>query len=147
MMRVGEIVNLKWTSIDMTRKLIHVQNQFDYRLKTPYPHAVPMNAWVFTYLDAQDDREGHVFSRANGDPLTRNYVSRLFCRFSRKAGLDKGLHFHSLRHSGASWLVQNGVPLYEVQKLLGHRSIITTQMYAHLAPSELHATVDKIVVT
>jgi site-specific recombinase XerD len=49
-----------------------------------------------------------------------------------------------MRHAYASWLVQKGASLYEVQKLLGHSSIAVTQIYAHLAPSQLHETVNRI---
>ena len=50
----------------------------------------------------------------------------------------------SLRHTFATWLVEEGVPTYEVQKLLGHSSISVTQIYSHLAASELHKSVEKI---
>ncbi len=64
----------------------------------------------------------------------------------QKSGLPEDLHFHSRRHSFATFLVQAGVSLYEVQQLLGHSSISTTQIYAHLAASELHGAVNKIVL-
>jgi integrase len=57
---------------------------------------------------------------------------------------DQRLHFHSLRHSFASWLAQKGTSIYEIQKLLGHSDIKTTQIYAHLLPNELHKTVGKL---
>lgn len=53
--------------------------------------------------------------------------------------------FHSLRHSFASWLVQDGVSIYEVQKLLGHSSVKVTEIYSHLVASELHKSVNKIL--
>ena len=56
----------------------------------------------------------------------------------------KGLHFHSLRHTFASWLVQEGVSLYEVQRLLGHSNISVTEIYAHLQPCQLHSAVNKL---
>ena len=54
----------------------------------------------------------------------------------RAAGLP-GVSFHTLRHTGASWMVQAGVPLYEVQRVLGHSTPIMTQRYAALAPGNL----------
>ena len=61
----------------------------------------------------------------------------------RDTGLNNGISdprdkvvFHSLRHTFASWLVQEGVPLYTVQNLMGHKTIIMTQRYAHLAPDQ-----------
>jgi site-specific recombinase XerD len=53
-----------------------------------------------------------------------------------KAGLS-GLRIHDLRHSFASALVNHGVPIYDVQKLLGHQSIKTTERYSHLSPERL----------
>lgn len=68
-------------------------------------------------------------------------------QYVHKLGLNEKLHFHSLRHTFASWLVQNGVSLYEVQKLLGHGNISVTQVYAHLQPERLHSTVNRISIT
>lgn len=61
----------------------------------------------------------------------------------KAAGVD-GFHWHDLRHTFASWLVQDGVPLERVSKLLGHDSLQMTQRYAHLAPSQLHADVGRL---
>ncbi len=66
----------------------------------------------------------------------------------REGNLKDGrLHFHSLRHTFASWLVQDGASLYEVQKLLGHSNARTTQVYSHLAANEMHGTVNRIAIT
>ena len=65
---------------------------------------------------------------------------RLACR---RVGLA-GVTFHTLRHTFASWLVMEGVPLFEVSKLLRHASIQMTERYAHLAPDHLHGAVASI---
>ena len=75
-----------------------------------------------------------------------HFVSKRFKIHARRVGLREDLHFHSLRHTFATWLVQEGVSIYEVQKLLGHSSISVTQIYSHLAASELHGAVNKIQV-
>ena len=63
----------------------------------------------------------------------------------RKAGLEqKGYSLHSLRHTFASWLVQDGVKLEVVGQLLGHSSINITMRYAHLAPSQAKSAVNLI---
>jgi site-specific recombinase XerD len=69
----------------------------------------------------------------SGKKLLESWVSHKFKYWVYEAKLpnDK-LHFHSLRHTFASWLVQDGVSLYEVQKLLGHSNIAVTQAYSHL---------------
>jgi integrase/recombinase XerD len=62
-------------------------------------------------------------------------------RISRAAKLNDDIHFHTLRHSFASNLVQRGVNLYVVKELLGHEDIKTTQIYSHLTQSSLSKAV------
>ena len=79
--------------------------------------------------------------------MSESYASHRFKKAVRAAGVDDRLHFHSTRHAFASWLVQAGVSLYEVQKLLGHSSPSVTKVYSHLQPEHLHGTVNKITVS
>ena len=67
-----------------------------------------------------------MFRGARGSQLNPTYVSKCFLRYRRKAGLPEGIHFHSLRHTCASWLVQGGMSLARVKEILGHASIQTT---------------------
>jgi site-specific recombinase XerD len=61
-----------------------------------------------------------------------------------QAGLNTKLNFHSLRHTFASWLVQRGVSIYEVSKLLGHSDLKMTQIYSHLRTEDLLISVEKL---
>ena len=90
-----------------------------------------MSEFVFSIRDKQIDED---------------MLTHLFKEYVLKAGLESRLHFHSLRHTFASWLVQDGVSLYEVQKLLGHSNIAVTQVYSHLQPEGLHSTVNRISI-
>jgi site-specific recombinase XerD len=63
--------------------------------------------------------------------------TRKFKKAVRAAGLNDAIHFHSLRHTGASWLAMAGVPLFHIQRLLGHSSPAVTQIYAHLTDRDL----------
>jgi integrase len=65
----------------------------------------------------------------------------LICNRLKKTGI-KDLRIHDLRHTAASWLVMEGVPLLQVSRLLGHRSITQTEHYAHLAPESSRALVE-----
>ena len=85
----------------------------------------------------------YVFNR-QGEKLTQSYVEHKFKKYLREVGLNDKLNFHSLRHTFATLLIEQSASIYELQKLLGHYDIKTTQMYTHLSASELHATVNKI---
>ena len=85
----------------------------------------------------------YVFTR-KGKKLSPPWLSHKLKKHIRKLNLDDNLNYHALRHAFASWLVQRSVSLYEVQKLLGHADISTTQIYSHLAPETLHQTVNKL---
>lgn len=147
-MRQGEIVNLQWSNIDFDQKLIRITNQDGFLTKTGRSRSVPMNNDVFELLKrlkSQVTEDANVFVR-EGEKLKQSYVEHKFKQYVRAAGLRDDLKFHSLRHTFATWLVQSGASIYEIQKLLGHSDIKTTQIYAHLAASELHATVNRISI-
>ncbi len=147
MLRNNEVVHLKWSSVDLRRRFIMVENTADHRLKTPQPHAVPMNEWVYQFLAARPHKTGNVFRFPDGRNLNIMYVSHQFTKYARAAGFPEGYHFHTLRHTGASWLVQDGVSVYAVQKLLGHSSIQVTMMYSHLVTSEMQESVNRINIS
>jgi site-specific recombinase XerD len=84
----------------------------------------------------------HVFLSSTGQPIHPKVASHRFKFFLRLADLPKDLRFHSLRHTTASWLVQDGVALYVVKGILGHADVKTTQNYAHLAPDVMKAAMD-----
>ena len=71
-------------------------------------------------------------------------VSKRFKRYVRMAGLSDDIHFHSLRHTYASWLVMAGVDLFRVKELLGHVDISTTMRYAHLAPTSFKNDLERV---
>jgi len=79
-----------------------------------------------------------------GEALKPSYATHTFKRYIRAADLRDDLKFHSLRHTFATWLLQSGASIYEIQRLLGHYDFKTTQIYAHLMASELHSTVNRI---
>ncbi len=103
-----------------------------------------MNEWVFRFLATREKKAGYVFTSPDGKKLRVGYVSHRFKKNVRAAGLSDEFHFHSLRHTGATWLVQGGVSIYAVQKLLGHSSISTTQVYSHLEVENLFQYVDQL---
>ena len=79
-----------------------------------------------------------------GRKILSSLLTHKFKRWVRKANLDDRIHFHSLRHTFATWLVQDGVNIYDIQKLLGHSSVKVTEVYSHLLSAELRSIVGRI---
>ncbi len=107
---------------------------------------IPLNQTAVELLQRKTLREGLVFRGKRAGKVNPNFVGEKIREAIRRAGLDRRLHFHSLRHTFASLLVMKGVSLYQVQKLLGHSSPQITEMYAHLQNGEMHGVVEKIAL-
>lgn len=137
MMRLGEIVSLRWENVDLKRKIIHIRSTEGFQVKGGKPRWTPMSPWVYQYLSRSLRKSGLVFEQGNGIPYKGNSVSHRFKKFVRKAGLPEEVHFHSLRHTGISWLINHGQPAAFVQKIAGHSSLAVTQIYTHLEDANL----------
>jgi len=144
MMRLGEIVNLRWESVDLERRVIFVENNADFRTKTRKSRVLPMDEWIYNLLKGLKRKSELVFTFPEGRHLRVGYVSSRFKKYVRKAEIRPDIHFHSLRHTGATWLVQSGVPIYTVQHILGHSTIQMTQVYSHLEAEDLRHPLSRI---
>lgn len=162
-MRFGEAAGLHWQRVDLENGLIDVVETWDpvsARIKT-YPkgkarRTVPIPVHLLPALRRQVDRHetpegkcgvrhkaggapcrsGLVVPGPEGGPMHgQNFGRRDWSSAVNAAGIGP-TRLHDLRHTYASWLVQAGIPLQEVQRLLGHKSILTTQRYAHLGTSQ-----------
>ena len=83
------------------------------------------------------DNEEYIFTRIPCVKLNEDYVSGKFKKAVRISKLSERIHFHTLRHSFASILVQKGASIYVVKELMGHSDISTTQIYSHLRKENL----------
>lgn len=137
-LRRSEIFWLSWEDVDLKRGILSVVPKGGWQPKTGESRHIPIS----------DDLKKHLsgLKRVNqwvlGERPSLAVMSAFFQKISRKAGL-KG-NIHTLRHTFASWLVQAGVDLYTVSKLMGHSDIKTTQIYAHLAPSNYIDAISKM---
>ncbi len=112
--------------------------------------AVGMDPAAFALLERWLDRRRAiglsgrrpVFCTLAGEPLDSSYVRRLLPRLAAKAGVEKRVHPHGLRHAHAAELAAEGVPVNVVQQQLGHGSLATTDRYLrHIAPAERVAAI------
>ncbi len=121
-MRRGEILSLRWRDVDLETRRINIQAMNTKTLKS---RSVPITPRLYTELEKLPRRgqETRVFGIT--DTIKRSWATA-----KRIAGIDD-LKFHDLRHTCATRLVQGGLPLAEVSRILGHTSIITTFRYAN----------------
>lgn len=141
-MRMGEIRFLKWESINFSRDLITVHNHETFTTKSKRSRDIPLHSSLKEELiNTRGKPDEYVFLSKHRQ-YTKSLLSNNFKAVVRKAKLNDKYHFHTLRHTFASWLVQAGVSIYEVSKLLGHADIKTTQIYAHLRSDDLRRSVE-----
>lgn len=141
MMRLGEITSLRWDAVDLQRREIHIRSNGEFTPKRGKARFVPMNDWVHAFLAAEEPTSEYVFSR-NGKALKGTSVSHRLKKYVRKAGLNDRIHFHSLRHTGISWLANMGVPQPFIQRIAGHSSLLVTDIYTHVQESSLFRAVN-----
>jgi integrase len=133
-LRQGELFNLTWEQVDLKLKTLTVLAS---HAKGNATRTVPLNAEALAVLTVikPERATGLVFkSPVTGERF--NNVKKAWAEITKAAKLE-GLRWHDLRHDFASQLVMRGVPLYTVQKLLGHANSRMTQRYAKLAPGAL----------
>lgn len=134
-MRLEEMLSLRWPQIDLARREITLTET-----KTGAPRVVPMSAQIVGTVESlpRHIREPWVFWHDDGKRYTT--VKTAFLAACRRAGI-KDFRFHDLRHTFASWAVQDGIDLYRLSRLLGHKTLAMTQRYAHLQTADLHEAV------
>lgn len=146
-LRRGEITNLRWQDVDLSRKLLTIQSNPTFRTKRGKKRIVPLSEPALYILQSHfgKDVSEYVFT-LNGKKVLDDWLAKKLKNYVYECHFkDTRLHFHSLRHSFASWLAADGVSIHAISVLLGHSSVnITQQFYAHLSGEQLHKEVNKI---
>jgi site-specific recombinase XerD len=140
--RCSEQYRTKWPDVDFARHVLTIRQS-----KHGEQRFVPLNSVAQTMLEflqarAPESESDVVFLGMKGEPLTSN--RHWFEDAVKEAGI-KGFTWHDLRHTFASRLAMAGVDLRRIKELMGHKDIQMTCRYAHLAPADLLAAVEKLV--
>jgi integrase len=142
-LRAGEVFALTWADVDMKRGVLTLRDTTSGR-----PRAASMTGAVTNML-AQRKRHARaerVFPSETGARIGQ--ISQTFGKTVKALGLNDDVAdsrqkvvFHTLRHTFASWLAEQGTDLYTIQQLMGHQSFAMVQRYAHLSPDTLRRAV------
>ena len=141
-LRVSELVNLKFTDLFYDEGFVRVIGKGNKERLVPLSKSVELE--ISTYqekmrskLNVKDGHENFIFLNRRGKQLTRVMVFIIIKDLASKIDLKKSISPHTFRHSFATHLIEGGANLRAIQEMLGHESIITTEIYTHLDQSFL----------
>ena len=133
-LRISEATNIRVEDIDSKNMRIFVRNGKGERERYTVLPKASLEMLRECYRRYKPNHpEGYMFLNRKGNPLKVERLRVFFRRYRRKAGISEDFIVHSLRHSFATRLVEEGVPLVQVKELLGHSCIRSTMTYVHVA--------------
>ena len=147
-LRVSELVGLTDGDLDFAAGIVRVRGKGRRERLSPIgSHAIrALKSWLskrqLSPRSAQG-REAPVFTNKFGTRLTTRSVARMLEKYLKETGLDQRTSPHTLRHSFATHLLDRGADIRSVQELLGHKSLVTTQIYTHVSTANLKAAYEK----
>lgn len=134
--RISEVINLELNQIDFEECIIRVVG------KGKKERIIPLDDVAIEALDnfinnyrpflIKNETCNYVFLNKNGEKISRQMIFKILKNLANKAGITKEISPHTLRHSFASNLLNNGADLRVIQELLGHENLETTEIYSHL---------------
>jgi site-specific recombinase XerD len=132
-LRVSELVNLKWADVDLIELILTIRHG-----KGNKDRVIPLGQKSENRLSImkgdQPDYTRFVFTQIrDSKPISVRYVQQMIARAAKKARIDHRVTPHTLRHTFATELLNDGFNLREVQTLLGHSHVSTTEIYTHLS--------------
>jgi integrase/recombinase XerD len=136
--RISELINLKIEDLDFTEKTGMVK-----QAKGKKDRVFNLPEFLVNDLNKQIEFQiklNHNFLFSNeetGQKLTASNIEKIVRKAVKRAGIPKEVHCHTLRHSFATHLLENGVDIRKIQELLGHSDLSTTQIYTHVSKEEL----------
>jgi len=142
-LRVSELTSL--TLDDLHFDTGYVRCMGKGRKERIVPLGGTARRWLTRYLEevrpglAMNTQERGVFLTCRKKPFSRKTIWKMIKQYARRAGIEKNVYPHTLRHSFASHMLANEAPLRVIQEMLGHADIATTQIYTHIDSSRLKA--------
>lgn len=134
-LRSGELLNLKISALDGDRNLITIRNAKGKKDRVVvFPQRLKQTLRVY-YKKYRP--QVYLFEGQKGHNYSQSSLSALFKQALKRANIKKNATMHSLRHSFATHLLENGTDIRIIQQLLGHKNIQTTQIYTHVSDVEL----------
>ncbi len=140
-LRVSELVSLRVAQVNMNQGVVRVLGKGNRERLIPLGEEAVR--WLKSFLDGPrgeillDRSTDSLFPTRRGERMTRQAFWHIIKRYARKAGVDRELSPHTLRHAFATHLLNHGADLRVVQMLLGHSDLSTTQIYTHVARERL----------
>ena len=146
-LRVSELVNLQLSNMFLQEGYMRITGKGNKQRLVPIsPEAIKwFEYWMKdrNQLDIKPDAIDIAFLNRRGGQLTRAMIFTIIKRLATEAGIQKTISPHTLRHSFATHLLQNGADLRIIQQLLGHESISTTEIYTHIDIQDLREALMK----
>lgn len=133
--KVSELINISISDINLQIGILHLKSERNERVIPIYPEALKAltnycnNVRSVVVIDS-DTTE--LFTNMNGQPMTRQGLWKIIKSYADKANIKKDITPHTIRHSFAAHLLENGAPLKDIQEILGHSDLSSTQVYAQL---------------
>ncbi len=150
--RVSELVDLNLSDLDDESETLRIRGKGRKERVVPlgshalaairHYHNVLLNDDRYAAAWGPEVQDPPLFINKHGGRLSSRSVRRKLDKYLRQVGLDPSISPHTLRHSFATHLLDNGADLRSVQELLGHQSLSTTQIYTHLTSSRVRASYD-----
>jgi len=140
-LRVSELVSLKHNQVNLNQGVMRVVGKGNRERMIPLGDEAV--GWLQQFMQGPrveillERQTDYLFPTRRGDRMTRQAFWHIIKRYSKKAGVDKELSPHTLRHAFATHLLNHGADLRVVQMLLGHSDLSTTQIYTHVANERL----------
>jgi len=138
-LRLAEVTALKWRDVDLTTGKLMVRQGKGHKDRTLWITEADIDS-LRHLRERQAEGCGkcaHVFTTLEGRPLGHRYVQRMVKRYAAKAGIDKNISPHTLRHTFATDLYRETSKIRLVQKVLGHSDLSTTMIYTHIHDPEV----------